>query len=129
MLPVILVLSAGLSEEPKFSDNRVPGVALVSSVEARVAMPKGAGSLASYDRSYTQAKLDGKDYVLGQMIDHRLMQEFAKHGTHPLPPPVRRVLINEIMPAFDGGCAILTLTYEVGSADAPKVVCNPEGPH
>lgn len=129
MLSVLVALAAGLSDGSNFSDNRIPDAALVSGVEAKVVMPKGAGSLASYDRSYTQAKLEGKDYVLGQMIDHRLVQEFATHGTHPLPPPVRRVLINEIMPAFDGGCAILTLTYEIGSADPPKVVCNPEGPH
>ena len=129
MLPVLIALAAIASDSPTFSDNRVPDEQLVSRVEVKVVMPKGAGPLASYDRSYTQAKLGDKDYVLGQMIDHRLMQEFAAHGTHPHPPPVRRVLMKEIEPAFDGGCAILTLTYQVGSAEPPKVVCNPEGPH
>lgn len=127
MLAILVALTAALTN-PTISDNRVPDARLVSRVEAQVIMPDGAGPLNSYDRSYTQAKIDGKDYLLGQMIDHTIVQEFASHG-HPLPPPVRRVLIDEIMPAFDGGCAILTLTYEIGSAEKPKLFCNPDGPH
>jgi hypothetical protein len=129
LLSVLIALAATFSDSPKFTDNRVPDAALVSRAEAKVVMPKGAGALASYDRAYTQAKLEGKDYLLGQMIDHRLMQELAAHRAHDLPPPVRRVLMNEIVPAFDGGCAILTLTYQIDSPEPPKVLCNPEGPH
>lgn len=128
LLLLFFLVSAGPSPKPAFTENRVPDAELISSVEAKVVMPAGAEPLTSYDRAYTQAKVDGKDYILGQMIDHRLMQEFAKHGSHPLPPPVRRVLVNEITPVFDGGCAILTLTFEVGSTEPPKLFCNPPGP-
>ena len=61
-----------------------------------------------------------KGYIRRQVVDHKLMQMFAAHGTHPLPPPVRRVPKKEIEPAFDGGCAILTLAYEVGATKPPN---------
>ena len=129
MLTGFLLFSAVQVATPKFTDNRVPDVELISHVEKQVVMPEGAGGLPTYDRAYTEAKIDGKDYVLGQMIDHRLSEMFADHGTQPLPPPLRRVLMKDIQPAFDGGCAILMLTYEVGSMVPPKVRCNPAGPH
>jgi hypothetical protein len=114
--------------DAKSMDSRIPDEQLISRVEREVVMPKGAGPLSSYDRSYTQVKMDRKDYVLGQMIDHRLTQMFAATGSFPVPPPVRRVLVDEIDLIFDGGCGIINLMYEVGSAAPPKVACNPQGP-
>ena len=129
MIQYALMMMVQAAASPTFANNRVPDVALVSNLEKSIVMPKGAGQLASYNRSYTEAYINGKDTIIGQMIDHGMAEMIAKSQHKPAPPPVRRALMNEIMPAFDGGCGILTVFYEVGANGAPKVVCNPDGPH
>ncbi|MDH7975247.1 hypothetical protein QH494_23935 [Sphingomonas sp. AR_OL41] len=125
----LFALMGSSQADPVITDNRIPDGAVVAAMEARIVMPTGAEPLEKYDRKYTQARVDGKDMILGQLIDHRLTVEIAHGGHGPLPPPVRRVLMDDIQMVFDGGCGIITVTYELGSSTPPKAFCNPQGPH
>jgi hypothetical protein len=113
---------------PNITDNRVPDAELVARVEAAAVMPDGAAPLASYDRIYTRARIDGKDLLLGQLIHHSMMEEIARTQHLALPPPIRRGLMGDMLPVFDGGCGILTLIYEIGANSPPRLSCN-GGPH
>ena len=126
---LIMSLAAALQPpQPRMADNHIPDAALVARVEAAAVMPNGAEPLASYDRAYTQARIDGKDMLLGQLIHHSMMEEIARARHQALPPPIRRVLMGDMVAVFDGGCGILTLIYEVGANRPPRVICNPS-PH
>ena len=123
----ILMLSFVAAMQPaeqNMTDNRVPDATLVARAEAAAVMPNGAGPIASYARTYTQARVDGKDMLFGQFIDRRFMEEFARDHHQASPPPIRRVLFDDMIPAFDGGCAILTLFYEIEANAPPRIVCN-----
>lgn len=52
---VLVALAAALPGDAQFTDNRIPDEKLVNGTEAKIVMPKGAGSLDSYDRTYTEA--------------------------------------------------------------------------
>jgi hypothetical protein len=125
----LLLAGAAVPARPAITDNRVPDAALIAQMEARIVMPQGAGPLESYDRAYTEAKVDGRDFVVGQLIDHRFTKMVAAEHGQPLPPPVQRLLMKDIIPAFDGGCMIVRLRYDVASGRAPEARCNPTGPH
>src|SRR5689334_6914802 len=115
-LALILSMAAALQQaRPNITDNRVPEAALVARAEAAAVMPNGAAPIASYDRIYTRARIDGKDMLLGQLIHHGIMEEIARSQHQALPPPIRRALIGDMLPVFDGGCGILTLVYEIGA--------------
>ena len=88
LLLLFFLVSAGPSPKPAFTDNRVPDAELISSVEAKVVIPAGAEPLTSYDRAYTQAKVDGKDYILGQMIETNGVRN--RSCTAPLLPCLHR---------------------------------------
>jgi hypothetical protein len=125
---LLMLAAAATPARPAITDNRVPDAALIARMESRIAMPKGAGPLESYDSSYTEAKIDGRDFVVGQLIDHRFTKMDADQHGRPPPPPVQRVLMKDIVPAFDGGCLIVLLRYDVASGERPQIRCNPPGP-
>jgi hypothetical protein len=130
MLLAALLLSLAVQPQaqPHITDSHIPDASLVEMVEARAVMPNGAGPLATFDRTYTQVMLDGQDVLVGQLRDHRMTEEIARAEHRELPPPIRRALIGDMVPAFDGGCGILTLFYEIEANTPPRIVCNPQGP-
>lgn len=126
---LLIMLAAAVSpERPAITDNRIPDAAMIERMERLIIMPKGAQPLDGYDRSYTQAKIDGRDFVVGQLIDRRFDKMLAEQLTRPVPPPVRRVLFGDMAPAFDGGCMIVRLRYDMTSGGRPQLACNPAGP-
>jgi hypothetical protein len=66
--------------------------------------------------------------VFGQMIDRTLAEQVARDRRQPPPPRIRRALMKEIQPAFDGGCMIVNVIYDVRADSVAKIFCNPAGP-
>lgn len=129
MFGLTVMIMAQAATGPTMTNNRVPDAALISKLESKIVMPPGAGPLSSYVRAYTEGDFNGKDLVIGQMIDRNLAKIIARDQHQPVPPPVRRTLEKEIPPVFDGGCGALIVIYDVAASAAPRVVCNPQGPH
>lgn len=128
MFVVALMIAQAAAARPSVTDNRIPETELIAKLESRIVMPQGANALGSYNRAYTEATVNGKVMVFGQMIDHDLAGRIARDRHQPAPPPIRRALMKEIQPAFDGGCLIVNVIYEVGADSVSKIFCNPAGP-
>lgn len=128
LLLVMAAIAAQSVPNPRFSDNQIPDAALISKIESEIEMPQGAGPLSSYDRAYTQLKVDGRAMVVGQLIDHRFMQRVSADRNEPPPPPLRRVLEKDLVPAFDGGCLVVGVFYDIEAETKPRAICNPPGP-
>lgn len=124
----LLSFAAQPPERAHMTNDRVPTEEAIADVEKRIVMPAGAAPLSAYDRIYTEADIDGKDTILGEMLPRAEDVQMAKSEHKPPPAPIRRVRLKEMVPAFDGGCAIILLKYDVSSNAPPRLVCNPPGP-
>lgn len=89
---------------------------LMDQIERQVRLPEGAGPLASYERSYAwQDRQDGYRKVLGVY----LTPEGINRGR-------RWVAENELPLILDGGCSMITLTYDVATQRIEHIACNGE---
>lgn len=86
--------------------------ALMDRIEARVSMPPGASPLALYERYYAwEAREDGVRKVFGTYVRG---QGTGRHWVNQ----------NELPLVMDGGCDIITLTYDVDADRVERVECN-----
>lgn len=88
---------------------------LMDRIEAIVAMPSGAGPLGAYGRYYAlEGRSDGVRKVLAVYVRE--------------PAPRRHwVRENELPIVMDGGCDIVSLTYDVDADRVERVECNGVG--
>ena len=90
---------------------------LMDEIERQVRLPEGAGPLASYARYYAwQQRDDGYRKVVA--VFERLTGA----------PPGRRWVAETDFPlAMDGGCGLISLSYDVTARRIEHVACNGEG--
>jgi hypothetical protein len=93
--------------------------ALMDRIERDVRLPRGAGPLASYVRSYAwQQRGDGVRKVAAVYVSDGIAQQ-AKMA------PGRHWLAPDMLPLImDGGCAIISLSYDVATQRIEHVTCN-----
>lgn len=88
---------------------------VMTRIERAVAMPNGAGPLGVYGRYYTwESRADGVRKVLAVYVREASPQ---RHWVNQ----------NELPLVMDGGCDIVTLTYDHDADRIERVECNGEG--
>lgn len=126
LLAVLLLLQA--TADPAITNNRVPS-AIVQELESKLKLPAGASPFARYSRFYTEFDMDGRDTIMGQLVDNRLLDDYYTHSGKPVPGPLTRGLEDVLQPVADGGCTTaVTILYDVQARTLSKVVCNAPGP-
>lgn len=86
--------------------------AIMDRIESRIALPPGASPLGLYDRYYAwESRDDGVRKVLGTYV----------RGQRPQRHWVGQ---NELPLVMDGGCDIVTLTYDYDADRIERVECN-----
>jgi hypothetical protein len=90
-------------------------IAIMDRLEPRgLRMPRGAGPLSSYTRYYAwQARGDGARRVVAVWVN--LAGE---------PPGRHWVTEREFPLIFDGGCSVITLSYDVATRYIEHITCN-----
>lgn len=89
---------------------------LMDRIERQVRLPEGAAPLASYARYYAwQDRGDGYRKVIGVYL-----------GVGERTPGRRWVTENEFPLILDGGCGMVTLSYDVAAQRIEHVTCNGE---
>lgn len=109
--PLLLLWAAalGVAQRPGDTD------AIMDRIEATITMPLGASSISLYGRYYAwESRDDGVRKVLGTYVRG---ESSERHW-------VRQ---NELPLVLDGGCDIVTLTYDVNSDRIERVECNSDG--
>lgn len=115
-------------ERSPLTNNRVPSAAVVEELESKLKLPSGASPLSAYTRFYAEVDISGRDAIVGQLIDSRVIATNASIKKRPAPPAVNRVLEADLTPMFDGGCMAVNVMYDVQAKSTPTAVCNPPGP-
>lgn len=89
---------------------------LMDRIEREVRLPAGAGPLASYARYYAwQEREDGV---------RKVVAVYVRLSGHP---PGRSWVAENAFPLIlDGGCAMITLSYDVAAQRVEHVTCNGE---
>ena len=126
---VALFLAMGCAQAPAQNNQGAPQSAtppntealareeLMDQIERQVRLPAGAGPLASYARYYAwQQREDGLRKVVGV---------YVRLSGHP--PGRSWVAENEFPLILDGGCAMITLSYDLAAQRVEHVTCNGEG--
>lgn len=99
-----------LAIDPMPSDTN----AIMDRIEARISLPAGASPLPLYERFYAwEGRDDGVRKVFGTYVRG---QGTGRHW----------VSQNELPLVMDGGCDIVTLTYDVEADRIERVECNGE---
>lgn len=128
-LLLALLLAPGCARAPAQNDQNAPQPAAPASgpadsdaeqqvimdrIERAVRLPEGADPLASYERSYAwQRRDDGVRKVIGVYLSPR----GESRG--------RRWVVENALPMIlDGGCAMITLSYDVAARRIEHVTCN-----
>lgn len=110
--PVLLLWAAALNPAQGSVDPNV----IMDRIEATLVMPPGASSLPLYGRYYAwEIRDDGVRKVLGTYV--RGDRPAERHW-------VRQ---NELPLVLDGGCDIITLTYDVNADRIERLECNGAG--
>lgn len=99
-----------------FADPAAPGPeAMMDRIEATVVLPPGTASLSSYGRYYAwEARTDGVRKVRGIYVRE---PEPSRHWVNE----------NELPLVMDGGCDIVSLTFDLATDRIEWVACNSEG--
>jgi len=109
--PLLLLWAAALGSAQTPADPNV----IMDRIEARIVMPAGASPLTLYGRYYAwEPRDDGVRKVLGTYV----------RGERPERHWVRQ---NELPLVLDGGCGIVTLTYDPDADRIERVECNSDG--
>jgi hypothetical protein len=88
--------------------------ALMARIEARVVMPRGADPIAGYDRAYAW---DPDAPAASRVIAIYVRVDANWVG--------RRWVAADALPVvMDGGCSVVTLTYDVASDRVEQIGCN-----
>ena len=89
-------------------------IELMDQIERQVRLPEGAGPLASYARYYAwQQRDDGLRKVIGVYV------RLSGHA-----PGRYWVAENEFPLILDGGCAMISLSYNLAAQRIEHVTCN-----
>jgi hypothetical protein len=129
-----LLLAAGCAQAPAQNNQAVPKQALqpdpvtrpdvaqealMDRIERDVRLPEGAGPLASYVRSYAwQQSGDGVRKVAAVYVGEAIARQ-AKMA------PGRHWVALDMLPVImDGGCAIISLTWDIATQRIEHVGCN-----
>jgi hypothetical protein len=83
--------------------------AVMASIEASIRLPAGAGDLESYERVYAWAQSGRKVSAV-----------YFTGGV----PGRRWVEASQLPLIMDGGCGVITLTYDVASSRVEGIGCN-----
>lgn len=109
LILALFFVAADLAPTPPGTDQ------IMDRIEAAVTMPAGASPLPVYDRYYAwEERDDGVRKVLGTYV----------RGERPQRHWVRQ---NDLPLVLDGGCDIVTLTYDVDADRIERVECNSDG--
>ena len=125
---LLLVLAIQTAPDPSITNNRMPSAAAVEELESKLRLPAGTSPVFAYTRFYTEVDIAGRDAIVGQLIDSRVIATNASIKGRPTPPPVNRVLEADMTPMFDGGCMAVNVMYDVQAKSTPTAVCNPPRP-
>lgn len=115
MIVILAVALAGCVERPSLQERE-----LVSSVEQRVKLPSGVGSLRCYERHY--ALLQGRDLdeLMGEappgLSGRKLLIGSYVRGPHPGVHWAKRA--KELPQLADAGCSILKVYHLVGDRES-----------
>ena len=123
-----LILALQSATDPTIANNRVPSAALVQEIEGKLKLPPGASPFERYSRFYTEFDFSGRDIVMGQLVDNRLIKGYYTHLGKPVPPALTRGLEGVLQPIADGGCIVVNVLYDVRAKAPQAVVCNDPGP-
>lgn len=94
--------------------NEADQQAIMDRIEREVRLPEGADPLASYERSYAwQRPDDGVRKVIGVYLE----PDGESRGR-------RWVAENALPMILDGGCGMITLSYDVATQRIEHVTCN-----
>ena len=95
--------------------------ALISKVESTVVLPKGAGSLACYERHYALLRGDQVQEYIGPLkIDRMLVGRYIpsdKPGVH------WERNADHLPKIYDAGCGLIEVFYAVGIDKSPRAFC------
>lgn len=92
--------------------------AIMDRIERDIRLPEGAGPLASYARFYAWQQRED---------DVRKVVAIYDGVTGAMPPGRRWVTETDFPLVMDGGCSIVTLSYNVAEQRIEHVTCNGEG--
>ncbi|HYD11443.1 MAG TPA: hypothetical protein VEC11_01200 [Allosphingosinicella sp.] len=88
--------------------------AIMTRIEREIRLPAGAAPLASYARFYAwQEREDGRRKVIGVWL-----------GAGERTPGRRWATENEFPLILDGGCGLVTLSYDADAQRIEHVTCN-----
>ena len=108
LICALLLVSSGVDPMPGDAE------AIMDRIEARISLPAEASALPLYERFYAwEARDDGVRKVFGTYVRG---QGGGRHW----------VTQNELPLVMDGGCDIVTLTYDVEADRIERVECNGE---
>ncbi|MBQ1559625.1 MULTISPECIES: hypothetical protein [Caulobacter] len=92
----------------------MPGRDQVVQLEAQVKPPRGY-RLDQYDRSYSGTFMSGRKIIEGRWVQVDLPGQ---------KPKVEIVPYHQLPDIADGGCAVVTVYYDVATAKVAGVACN-----
>jgi hypothetical protein len=115
--PIIVILLAACGSPPPGPDkpaadaaDTAQRIAIMNAIDLGVALPKGAGPLASYERHYAW---DDAEHRRVRAVF--LSSDLPGRSWQPL----------ETMPfVLDGGCSVITIVFDVARNAIASVACN-----
>lgn len=105
----------GDAEESEGS-NWLPSYRTISHLEGLIAMPRGARSIDAYARYYTGVEEANRRLIRGIFILARA------GGRYPPGPHIVRAL--EMPRLLDGGCTVVSVTFDIQADRIQTVTCN-----
>lgn len=89
----------------------------IATIEAQAQMPRGAEALEAYDRYYAVQRSEGRDVVRGVFLLRSLFGDIDRAGMTAVRdrPNVYRGAAEDIPIVADGGCAVVTMYFDIQS--------------
>ncbi len=89
----------------------------IATMEARAQMPRGAEALQAYDRYYAPQRIEDRNVVRGVFLLRSSFGDIDRAGMTAVPdrPNVYRGAVEDIPVVADGGCAVVTMYFDIES--------------
>ena len=101
----------------------MPDPTAVAHFESLVKLPRGADSLARYDRYYAGVYISGRKVIEGVYVE--IERDFRSGPNPPRPRPSVHIVTPKRLPMIaDGGCSVVTVFYDVKTDKAAGADCN-----
>lgn len=125
MAAVALILWACSPREQTWTDGR-PTRVEINQIESALVMPEGADSLHVYSRFYAAKTHDGRRTIVGEFVQPMFVASLLAHRTilETVSPSVFIVDANNMPGIRDGGCGVITLSYNPDSGVMTPPTCN-----